>query len=41
MMFDKPREERSKNGFDFYFKHCSLVGRHPYPDKDEFLCSEP
>lgn len=27
--------------WEFYYKHCSLVGRKPYPDRAEYMCTEP
>ena len=26
---------------DFFFKHCSNKGRHPYPSASDWECSEP
>lgn len=26
---------------DFFFKHCDLSGRNPYPNTGDWSCSEP
>lgn len=36
---DMPKRPRQKG--DFYFKHCALDGRKPFPSKDEYECSNP
>ncbi|MBX2994715.1 MAG: hypothetical protein KF681_07830 [Bdellovibrionaceae bacterium] len=32
---DKPRP------LDFFYKHCNLSGRSPYPSSQDWECSEP
>ena len=34
-------EDRPYRSWEFYYKHCSLVTRNPYPSRDEFECSDP
>jgi hypothetical protein len=34
-----PEKEAEK--WEFYFKHCRLVQRNPFPTHDEYTCSEP
>lgn len=39
--FNRPRPERSERRYEFYYKHCSFVGREPYPDANMYSCTEP
>lgn len=34
-------EPRPYQAWEFYFKHCSLEGRYPYPRKSEWTCTDP
>jgi len=34
-------EARPFHPWEFYYKHCSLVSRNPYPDRSEYSCSDP
>ncbi|MCE3010870.1 MAG: hypothetical protein LW875_09685 [Proteobacteria bacterium] len=34
-------EPQLVNKWEFYFKHCRLVERIPFPTRDEYNCSEP
>jgi hypothetical protein len=31
--------ERPVRNWDFFYKHCDLVSRNPYPSKSEYDCS--
>lgn len=33
--------EKEVEKWEFYFKHCRLVDRNPFPTHDEYNCSEP
>jgi hypothetical protein len=32
---------RPQRSWEFYYKNCTLVSRNPYPDRDEYSCSDP
>lgn len=34
-------DSRPYRAWDFYYKHCSLVSRNPFPNKAEFACTDP
>lgn len=34
-------EPRPFRSWEFYFKHCNLVSRNPFPTQDEYACTEP
>lgn len=34
-------EPRAYRAWDFYYKHCTLVSRNPWPTRDEYDCSDP
>ncbi len=34
-------EPRDFEPWEFYFKHCSLTDRHPFPASDDYDCSGP
>lgn len=33
--------ERPQRNWEFYYKQCALVSRNPYPNRDEYSCSDP
>lgn len=39
--FDKPRKERPDYNFDFYYKHCSVDEREPFPVGAIWQCTQP
>lgn len=39
--FDKRQVERPNTVWDFYYKHCNLISRNPYPEKEAWSCTEP
>lgn len=39
--FDKPRQDRSPNDFEFYYKHCSVDDRKPFPVGAIWACTTP
>lgn len=38
---DFPARGKPAPETEFFFKHCSLGGRHPYPSVSDWECSEP
>jgi hypothetical protein len=38
---DRLPEERPEKTWQFYYKQCELVTRNPYPDRDEYSCTDP
>lgn len=34
-------EPRPYRAWDFYYKHCTLVSRNPWPVRAEYDCSDP
>ncbi len=34
-------EPRPYRSWEFYYKHCTLVSRNPYPSRDEYDCTNP
>lgn len=34
-------QERPYQAWEFYYKHCTLVSRNPYPNRAEYACNEP
>lgn len=34
-------EARPYRPWQFYYKHCTLVSRNPYPDRAEHACTDP
>lgn len=41
MMEHRGFQERPYQAWEFYYKHCALVSRNPYPSRAEYACSEP
>jgi len=39
--FDKEQKARSSNEFDFYYKHCSVDERKPFPTGAIWQCTFP
>ncbi len=39
--FDKRQVERPNTVWDFYYKHCNLISRNPYPEKEAWSCTDP
>ncbi|MGE0633621.1 MAG: hypothetical protein AB7O96_14505 [Pseudobdellovibrionaceae bacterium] len=40
-VYEKDYPKRPVSEIEFYFKHCSLGSRKPYPSRDEYECSNP
>jgi hypothetical protein len=34
-------DQRPNRAWDFYYKHCALVSRNPYPNRAEYDCADP
>ncbi|MEZ0393365.1 MAG: hypothetical protein ACAH59_14190 [Pseudobdellovibrionaceae bacterium] len=41
MMDHRSPEGRAYRPWQFYYKHCTLVSRNPYPDRAEHSCTTP
>ena len=41
MMDWRSPEPRANGGWDFYFKHCTLDDRNPYPKRSDWDCTGP
>ncbi len=39
--FNKPHKQREYNNFDFYYKHCNVDERKPFPTGAIWECTEP
>ena len=39
--FNKPQKKREDNDFDFYYKHCSVEERKPFPTGAIWQCTYP
>lgn len=40
-IFNKPQKQREENDFDFYYKHCSIDDRKPFPVGAIWQCTLP
>ncbi len=34
-------DPRPYRAWEFYYKHCTLVSRNPFPDRSEYSCTDP
>jgi len=41
MMDHRSPDARAYRPWQFYYKHCNLVSRNPYPDRAEHYCTSP
>jgi len=41
MMDHRGMPERPYRAWEFYYKHCALVSRNPYPNQSEYDCADP
>lgn len=39
--FRRPRILREDTKYEFYYKHCTMIDRKPYPDSGVFGCTDP
>lgn len=41
MLDNRSPEQRPQRSWQFYYKQCGLVSRNPYPNRDEYSCTDP
>jgi hypothetical protein len=41
MWIDRAWEQEPYQKWNFYFKHCSLISRNPFPMTDKYSCTGP